>query len=392
MKTPEQVLRDVATRLGSGWCDDVVDGVGRWPQQFVLGAPSSTAADKAFSAVTKWAHGWHDWASTHKVVLIQESRRIRGIEQKLPTHLRVPDLETAACLVGQEWTYRITRARARLAAISEQFPTIGAARALGLADPLTDADFALALRASRWFASTPESQWRVLTPRQVPIPGLHAKWLGSHSHLVRTLAGLDDLSMGTRPTRVYWTYLDPGYRRTGQRIHDSLTLGDAVPLPYEPSVVLIVENKDSAVLFPQMPGGVVVEGNGNSSTGLMPHVPWIKAAESLIYWGDIDQKGFEIVDGLRSQMGQLRTILMDRSTYDTYEEFGTEFEPNGKPVKLLPRKPLVHLTASEREIYNNLSDPAWAGHRRFEQERVPLPVALLHIQRVLGAEARTEQP
>jgi hypothetical protein len=75
----------------------------------------------------------------------------------------------------------------------------------------------------------------VLTPRQVPIPGLHAKWLGSNSHLVRTLAGLDDLSMVTRPTRVYWTNLDPDYRRTGQCIHDSLTHGDSVPLPYEPS-------------------------------------------------------------------------------------------------------------------------------------------------------------
>jgi hypothetical protein len=387
MKTPDQVLLEVATRLASSWCDDVVDGVGRWPQRFALGAPSSTAVDDAFSAVTKWAHGWHDWASAHNVALIEESRRIRGIEQKLPTHLQVPDIEMAASLVGQDWVRRIIRARARHATLSEQFPTIGAARALRLADSVTDADFALALGAARWFASTPESQWRVLTPRQVPIPGLHAKWLGSNSHLVRTLASLDDLSMVTRPTRVYWTYLDPDYRRTGQRVHDSLTLGDSVPLPYEPSVVLIVENKDSAVLFPQMPGCIVVEGNGNASTGLMPQVPWIKAAETLIYWGDIDQKGFEIVDGLRSQMCQLRTILMDRSTYDAYKEFGTQFEPNGKPVKLLPRKPLVHLTASEREVYDNLSDPKWANHRRFEQERVPLPTALAHVQRVMARAA-----
>jgi hypothetical protein len=75
---------------------------------------------------------------------------------------------------------------------------------------------------------------------------------------------------------------------------------------------------------------------------------------------------------------------MDRSTYDAYKEFGTEFDPNGKPVKLLPSKPLVHLTASEREVYDNLSDPKWASHRRFEQERVPLPTALAHVQRVIA--------
>jgi hypothetical protein len=385
MKTTAQVLREVATRLGSGWADDVVDGAGRWPQRFTLGAPSSTAVDGAFSAAVRWAHGWHDWAAAHDVVLIEEHRRIRGIEQKVPTHLQVPDLDTAARLAGQDWVRRITRARARHAAICDIFPTISAARAIRLADSATDADFALALDAARWFASTPESQWRGLTPRQVPIPGLHAKWLDGNRHLVKTLAGVEDLSMATRPTRVYWTYLDPDYRRTGRRAHDSLTLGDSVPLPYEPSVVLIVENKDSAILFPQLPGGIVVEGNGNASTGLLPRVPWIKAAETLIYWGDIDQKGFEIVDGLRSRMGQLRTILMDRRTYDAFKDFGTEYEPNGKPVKLLPRKPLEHLTPSEREIYNDLSDPDWSSHRRFEQERVPLLTALARVQESMAA-------
>lgn len=387
MKTPDQVRHEVATRLASGWYNDIVDDVGRWPHLFALGAPSSTAVDEAFSAVTKWAHGWHDWVSANNVDLIEDPRRIRGIEQKLPKHLRVPDVETAARLVSQEWVRRIIRARARNAVICEQFPAADAARALRLADSVTDADFALALRAARWFALTPESQWRVLTPRQVPIPGLHAKWLGSNSHLVRTLAGLEDLSMATRPTRVYWTYLDPDYRRTGQRIHDSLTLGDSVPLPYEPRVVLIVENKDSAVLFPELPGGIVVEGNGNASTGLLPQVRWITSAATLIYWGDIDQKGFEIVGGLRSRMPQVRTILMDRSTYEAYKEFGTWFEPNGEPVRLLPRKPLAELTPSEREIYVNLSDPEWASHRRFEQERVPLPVALTHVQGIIGRES-----
>jgi hypothetical protein len=88
-----------------------------------------------------------------------------------------------------------------------------------------------------------------------------------------------------------------------------------------------------------------------------------------------------------SQMSHLRTILMDRPTYDAYKEFGTQFEPNGKPVTLLPRKPLDNLTASEREIYDNLSDPKWAAHRRFEQERVPLPTALAHVQRVMARKA-----
>ena len=67
----------------------------------------------------------------------------------------------------------------------------------------------------------------------------------------------------------------------------------------------------AAVLGIGLAGGIVVEGNGNASTGLLPQVPWVKEAETLIYWGDIDQKGFEIVHGLRSRMRQLRTVLID---------------------------------------------------------------------------------
>jgi hypothetical protein len=220
---------------------------------------------------------------------------------------------------------------------------------------------------------------------------LHAKWLDSNRQLVQALGGLYDLTLIQRPTRVHWTYLDPGYRRTGARIHDSLTIGDTVTLPYRPTIVLIVENKDSAILFPELAGGIVVEGNGQASVGLLPRVSWIKDAKTLIYWGDIDQRGYEIVDGLRHRLRQLRTILMDRQTYDTYAPFGTKFEPNGNPIKLRPRKALVDLMPSERGMYEALSDPEWPSHRRFEQERVPLPTARAAVVR-LAAMPHHEQP
>jgi hypothetical protein len=308
----------------------------------------------------------------------------------MPTHLIVPDVDAAARLAGPEWVQRVERGRARCALVTERFPTAPAAAAIRLGDTNSDTDFALALDAAAWFETTPEDQWRALTPRQVPIPGLHAKWLDSNRQLVQALGGLDDLTLIQRPTRVYWTYLDPGYRRTGGRVHDSLTLGDTVTLPYQPTIVLIVENKDSAVLFPELAGGIVIEGNGQASVGLLPRVSWIKDAKTLIYWGDIDQRGYEIVDGLRQRLRQLRTILMDRQTYDMYACFGTEFEPNGNPIKLRPPKALVDLTPSEREMYDALSDPDWPRHRRFEQERVPLPTARAAVHRLVGTQDREQ--
>lgn len=395
MKTPPRVLTEITTRLANGWHYDIAespsDDDGRWPFRAALGAPSSTAASQSLGEVTKWSLDWREWASERDVHLADQIRSIGGVKRSMPTHLIVPDVDTAARLAGPEWVQRVKRGRTRRALVLERFPTAPAAAAIRLADAMSDTDFALALDAAAWFETTPEDQWRALTPRQVPIPGLHAKWLDSNRQLVQALGGLDDLTLIQRPTRVYWTYLDPAYRRTGSRVHDSLTLGDTVTLPYQPTIVLIVENKDSAVLFPELAGGIVVEGNGQASVGLLPQVSWIKDAKTLIYWGDIDQRGYEIVDGLRHRLRQLRTILMDRQTYDTYARFGTEFEPNGNPIKLRPRRALVYLIPSEREMYDALSDPDWPSHRRFEQERVPLPTARAAVHRLVGMQHH-EQP
>jgi len=76
-------------------------------------------------------------------------------------------------------------------------------------------------------------------------------------------------------------------------------------------------------------------------------------------------------------------MLMDSQTYEAYERFGTNVEPNGKPIKLRPHLPLPELTSDELAMYDALSDPAWSRYRRFEQERVPLPTAKAALDRLL---------
>ena len=167
-----------------------------------------------------------------------------------------------------------------------------------------------------------------------------------------------------------------------------MTLGDSVVLPYQPSIVLIVENKDTAILFPEMARAVVVEGNGNAAVGLLPQVPWIARAEAAIYWGDIDARGYEIVNGLRAHLPQIRTVLMDSATYEKYSEFGTRTDERGLELKPRKRLALPHLSETERAVYLNVTDPEWTRHRRFEQERIPLPVAHTHVRaavtRIIG--------
>jgi hypothetical protein len=155
-----------------------------------------------------------------------------------------------------------------------------------------------------------------------------------------------------------------------------------VPLPYKPHVVLLVENKDTAVLFPEVAGGIAVEGNGNAATGLIPQVPWITGARKIVYWGDMDARGYEIVDGLRRSIPHLQTILMDPATYDRYERYGTNTDPGGSDLARA-RKNLPNLTGEESVVYANLTDRDWNRHRLIEQERIPLSVAVESLSRLL---------
>jgi hypothetical protein len=141
------------------------------------------------------------------------------------------------------------------------------ARLLAATDSYSDTDFGLLMDAADWFADSTIEQRAALTPRQVPVRGLHAKWLNTHRGLVAELAGLLDLGLlPPHPARIHFTYLDPDYLATGARRHDSGSVGDAVELPYQPRVVLISENKDTAVGFPPVPGGVAVGAHGISTT------------------------------------------------------------------------------------------------------------------------------
>jgi hypothetical protein len=214
----------------------------------------------------------------------------------------------------------------------------------------------------------------------VPVPGLQAKWLNSRHGLIATLAGLADLGLlPPHPARVHFTYLDPRHRATGGRLHDSTSVGDAMTLAYSPKVVIITENKDTAIGFPAVSGGISVEGAGTG--GSTPAaIGWLRNCPSVIYWGDMDAEGLTILNQYREAGLTVSSILMDVPTYDTYAEFGTDLDVKGNPIKLSNRRTLTKLTHAERQLYERLTDPGWSGHRRVEQERIPLTIALAAVQ------------
>jgi hypothetical protein len=379
VKTPEQLAADVARRVRNTWAATVTGTaeLPAWPHTFPLGEPSSAQLAADFTTTMGTVAAWRDWQARHGLPVTWRARRVSGTDQELPTHVQVPDLDTAAGLAGDGWPDRIARARTRAAVLAGRYGHLPAPdRTLSAVDKLTDVDFDLVCRAANWFAAHDAAG---MTPRQVPIAGLHAKWLNTRQALVRELAGVEDLRLAPpHPPRIHFTYLDPAHRAAGGRLHDSATVGDPVALPYPPQVVVISENKDTAIHFPPLPGGVSVEGVGRGGSTVAAF-DWITAAPRVVYWGDMDADGLEILDGFRAAGVPAISILMDPVAYEAWERFGTNIDQHGKPLGPRPARPVPYLTDAERNLYHRLIAPTWTRHRRVEQERIPLEVALAMV-------------
>lgn len=124
--------------------------------------------------------------------------------------------------------------------------------------------------------------------------------------------------------------------------------------------VLVVENKTTlytTLTLPKMNDTIAIFGSGYSVYNLK-NVQWFANLE-LLYWGDIDVQGFEILSQFRSYFKQTKSILMD---FETFEKF---FENDlGTQTNICTS---LNLTDSEQKLYKILKSNNW----RLEQEKIP---------------------
>jgi len=374
LKAPDDVLDVLSSRLDKWHL--LICGEAAWNPVVNLGTSWINSSAKLRS-VWPGVHGdtldWQDWVAAAGEGVHLARRDVpydRRTEQPIAASLRVDSPDVAARVLGNGWLDRLTRARRRRELLAERFPDLAdAASILRTTDDWSDVDFDLLCRTAAWFAAPHESG---LTGRQVPVEGLGTKWLDKRKGVVRRLAGLDALGLEDRPQRVHLTYLDPTYLESGARRHDLVTTGDKDSVAYRPRVVLISENRDTAQLFPEIEGGIAIEGDGNGP-GAIPLVDWVRSADSVFYWGDMDAKGLEILNDFRAALpSDVRSIFMDLAAYERWERYGVDHDHDGKPLKSKEPLEVPELEPAERELYLALCSPDWPGRRRIEQERIPL--------------------
>ena len=124
--------------------------------------------------------------------------------------------------------------------------------------------------------------------------------------------------------------------------------------------VLIVENKTTlytTLTLPKMDKTIAIFGQGNAVTNIQK-AKWLNDI-TVLYWGDIDVHGFEMLSRIRKYFDHTQSVLMDNTTFDKYFE-----NDLGKPTT---DTTTLKLSDNERKLYNLLRTNNW----RLEQEKIP---------------------
>ena len=132
--------------------------------------------------------------------------------------------------------------------------------------------------------------------------------------------------------------------------------------------VLIVENKTTlytTLTLPKMDKTIAIFGQGNAVTNIQ-NAKWLNDI-AVLYWGDIDVHGFEMLSRIRKHFDHTRSVLMDKTTFEKYFE-----NDSGKPTT---DTTTLNLTDNERELYNLLKTNNW----RLEQEKIPFDYVNRHF-------------
>lgn len=125
--------------------------------------------------------------------------------------------------------------------------------------------------------------------------------------------------------------------------------------------VLVVENKTTlytTLTLPRMNDTIAIFGSGFSVFNLK-NVRWFDKLK-LLYWGDIDVQGFEILSQFRTYFPQTKSVLMDKQAFEMFFE-----NDNGTPTNISTK---LNLTDEEQLLYDILKTNNW----RLEQEKIPL--------------------
>lgn len=349
--------RAVDRNLKSWLFDDTVA-----PLTVRLGSPSESVVAAHRSLVERWVRAWQN----SRLEVSWEERQWPSFgRQLLPVAVTLTGADAIMAAAGatSRWQ-RLRDRRARLIALDggAHWPDAVSA-SFRYWNALTEEDFDRLLAVLGWLQQNPNSG---LLIRQLPIPGVDTKWLSGHRTAVTSLAvplGIPEhLGLRERELLRAVAILDPELRQDLPRLF-AVSDRELTDLRVAPPRVLVVENLQTLEALPDLPDTVAVFGWGGNALAVADF-PWVRDAQHVLYWGDLDTDGLAILARFRAKR-PCRSLLMDRRTVERWRALAVP-HPATEIVgtDLLTEDELAALAVLRRDGL------------RLEQERIPMDVAV----------------
>ncbi len=161
-------------------------------------------------------------------------------------------------------------------------------------------------------------------------------------------------------------------RRYGLALTDiSVPVSQLNAIDLRTETAIVVENKAPFLSLPPLTGTFALFGSG-FDVGSLKGVRWLSECR-LLYWGDLDGQGFEILAMLRQNIPNAQSVLMDARTFDAFQRFVVPGTPT-LPV------PDLALTPDEQLLYNWLVE----NNFRLEQEKLTAEYVLAMLREALA--------
>lgn len=120
--------------------------------------------------------------------------------------------------------------------------------------------------------------------------------------------------------------------------------------------------------LPSISDSIAIFGEG-FQINLLKNAKWL-SDKQIIYWGDIDAHGMQILSQIRGYFPQTQSCMMDFDTYNDFKDLAIA----GVDTAV---SELFHLTPEEHQLFCYLRENP--GNSRLEQEKIPHSYAVKKI-------------
>lgn len=389
--TNREILTSIMQSYESGMPFRDISDSSPYPLRVALKRPFSLSSiPRHMDRVLTWQRQIEAFAQRNGLEIEYRDHSSRAFgRQRIPEALIIPDGPTHAEVLRVGKQYR--KIRESLTLIHEQAHELfswSAANQGTIAE--AESSIPALLRVYIWRKTHPE-----LTPfiRELNLEGVHTKLVERHQKLLAAWfkAGLDEHWLQERRhfkdfSRRY------GFARERRRIRFRFLSYSDSPLAgisdfelyqheVEPSFmqnihsVIIVENHLSFLSLQARKGVAAIDGSGYGAATLVS-LSWLRE-KRILYFGDCDAHGLDILSRLRSSLPKITSICMNLRTFETFAAYSTH--DSSAPIST-PH----NLDERELKLFNQLHDRSLKGQtNRLEQERIPLNFVMAELDTCL---------